>query len=109
MPRPRFTLRAVLAVTAIVAVVAWQYSIVLKRNETLSSVRSISVDGMERRSEEWTSKNHRPVHAPNFLRRILGDEDFALVQIQPSCTDDELERIAELFPKAAVQRSLFAW
>ena len=109
MPRPRFTLRVALAVTAIVAVLAWQGSIVLKRNQRLRTARSHSLVEMKRLNKEWTDRNHRPDYAPNFFRRMLGDEDLALIQLQPSCTDEELERTADLFPEAAVQRAMFSW
>ena len=109
MPRPRFTLRVALVVTAIVAVVAWQGSIVLRRNQRLRTARSHSLVEMKRLHKEWTDRNHRPDYAPNFFRRMLGDEDLALIQLQPSCTDGELQRTADLFPEATVQRAMFSW
>ena len=109
MLRPRFTLRVVLVVMTIVAVVAWQGSFVLKRKQCLRVVRTFTLAEMERTNQNWTDGNHRPEYAPNFLRRLFGDEDFAMIQLQPRCTDEELEGTAALFPEAAVQRSMFSW
>ncbi len=71
MLRPRFTLRVVLAVMTIVAVVAWQGSIVLKRKQYLRVVRTFTLAAMERTNQDWTDGNHRREYAPNFLRRLL--------------------------------------
>jgi hypothetical protein len=109
MPRLRFTLRVVLVVTAIAAVVAWQYGTVLKRKESLRFARGISLSTIERMSSDWADGHHRPAYAPNVLRRLLGDEAYGVVLLQPSCTDEELARSVDLFPEALVQRAPYSW
>jgi hypothetical protein len=92
-----------------VAVVAWQGSIMLQRKQGLRTARSFTLVEMKQRNQELTDRNYRPDYAPSLFRRLLGDEDFALIQLQPGCTDEELKGTADLFPEAVVQRSMFSW
>lgn len=97
MPRPRFNLRVVLAVTAILAVLAWQAGIVVQRHWAR---RSGAVFVMAR--EGPPALSGEPIRL-NFLRAFLGDEPVRFVYVEPK--GDVEQRVAglrRLFPEAQV-------
>lgn len=91
MRLPRFNLRVALAITAIVAYVAWQAGMVYQRK---AAMRSNHVFVLDR--EEGMGVN--PVRA------LLGDEPVRYVYIVPlGDYRRDSERLASLFPEAEVQ------
>ncbi|MBA4107309.1 MAG: hypothetical protein C0485_16310 [Pirellula sp.] len=91
MPRPRFTLRVILAVTAIVAYLAWQVSIVQQRKAAMTGTHEFVV-------------NMSPRAGVDPIRAILGDQPVRYVYILP--IDDytsDTDRLAHLFPEAEVK------
>ena len=99
MPRPRFTLRVVLVVTTIAAVLAWQYSIVLKRRAAMRSDHEFIL-------ERWSPT--APSHAGatvNPIRALLGDEPvrYIYLRLDGRAWQQERDRIQRLFPEAKVE------
>jgi hypothetical protein len=92
----------VLALTAIVAVVAWQYGIVYERD----SVRDLFT-----RSEPWSTYDNVPGAGKPMrispLRMAFGDEAIYMIEVQCKSTVAELENVRRLFPKARVQRARY--
>ena len=97
MPRPRFTLRVALVVTAIVAVVAWQGGIVYQRKAAPKKVRA----------------SRRPVVIPGNvatdlemrldpIRKMMGDESIRRIHIRDELPEAELKSLQELFPEATI-------
>ena len=108
MPRPRFTIRVALAFTAIATLLAWQYSIVYRRTSSAQTARVVFM--REIKDKAWMDKiGCRPTEAPKFLRRVMGDQSYGIILLQPGCSNGELERMTALFPEAAVRRAPFAW
>ncbi len=100
MPRPRFTLRVVLVVTAIVAVVAWQGSIVQQRRAAMGSDHEFV---LERLSPPPLS-GYRPARV-NALRALLGDEPVRFIYLRFGDGEWQVERdrIERLFPEARIE------
>jgi hypothetical protein len=97
MPRPRFTLRVALAVTAIAAFLAWQGGFVVQRHWAR---RSGAVFVMAR--EAPPALSGEPIKL-NFIRAFLGDEPVRFVYVEPK--GDVEQRVAglrRLFPEAQV-------
>jgi hypothetical protein len=86
MPRPRFTLRVALAVTAIVAVVMWRH--VDWRNQRREAIKSgrVSVG--------------RSVVAPGLLR-LFGESGYNALLVDPALDAEDIQRLRGLFPEAA--------
>jgi hypothetical protein len=101
MPRPRFTLRVALAVTAIVAVLAWQGSIVYQRRAALTRVRA-SANAIVITGNEATDLEMRL----NPLRKFAGDQSIRQIIIRKETSDDELDSLARLFPEARIIESV---
>ena len=101
MPRPRFTLRVALAVTAIVAVVAWQGGIAYKRRAALTRIRA-SANATVITGNEATDLEMRL----NPLRKFVGDQSIHQIIIRKETSDDELDSLARLFPEARIIESV---
>jgi len=101
MTRPRFTLRVVLVVTAIAAVVAWQGGIAYKRRAALTRVRD-SVNAIVITGNDATDLEMRL----NPLRRFAGDQSIRQIIIRKEMTDDEMDALRRLFPEARIIESL---
>ena len=101
MPRPRFTLRVILVVTAIVAVLAWQGGIVYKRRAALTRVRA-SANAIVITGNEATDLEMRL----NPLRKIAGDQSIRQIIIRKETSADEMDSLARLFPEARIIKSL---
>jgi hypothetical protein len=101
MPRPRFTLRVALAVTAIVAVVAWQGGIAYKRRAALTRVRA-SANAIVITGNEATDLEMRL----NPLRKIAGDQSIRQIIIRKETSGDEMDSLARLFPEARIIKSV---
>lgn len=86
MPRPRFTLRVMLAVTAIVAVVMWRH--VDWHNQRGEAIRSGRVAG------------GHPVAAPGLLR-LFGESGYNALLVDPAMDAQEINQLRSLFPEAA--------
>lgn len=96
---PRFTMRIALAVTAIVAIFAWQGGIVWQRKAAMrDSPRTFLLDAFI--PGEPNTERHRV----NFLRALMGDEPVHLIYQVPD-NDWEVEqiRLQGLFPKATIE------
>ncbi|WP_428306198.1 hypothetical protein [Lacipirellula sp.] len=98
MPRPRFTLRAALVVTAIVAAVAAKYSFVFRRVQAMDAGRHTFVVSL-------------PLPGPNspdptkvgWLRDLLGDRMIHSIYVAPGENKTtETARLRELFPEAEI-------
>ena len=98
MPRPRFTMRVALAVTAIVAVLAWQGGIVWQRKAAMVN--------SEHKFIHETSITGAPAgdrQRVNFLRSLMGDEPVRQIYMVPG--EDwktEQVRLQGLFPEATI-------
>lgn len=91
MPRPRFTLRVILALTAVVAYLAWQVGMVQQRKAAMSGTHVFVM-------------NLSPRAGVNPIRAVLGEELVRYVYIVPlgDYTSDTA-RLAHLFPEAEVK------
>jgi hypothetical protein len=100
MPRPRFTLRVVLAVTAIVAVMAWQVGIVLQRKWAMESGQ-IFILASEAPGDPVAEKR-----TVNTFRTWLGDKPvrFIYVETKGDATQT-INGLQRLFPEAQVVAS----
>ena len=97
MPRPRFTLRVILAVTAIAAVMAWQYSIVLRRR--------VAMDSEHRFILATPAPGYDPHNLAtiNPLRELLGDQPVQFIYVDSGDdAADDMERLKVLFPEAGI-------
>ena len=95
MPRPRVTLRVALAVMTIGAVLAWQYSIVLRRREAMESPHAIFL-------LVPASQSHSPVNVSK-LRELLGDRAVQFIYVLPEEADNvDVSRLATVFPEAKI-------
>jgi hypothetical protein len=101
MPRPRFTLRVVLAVTAIVAVVAWQGGIAYKRRAALTRIRA-SANATVITGNEATDLEMRL----NPLRKFAGDKSIRQIIVRKAISHDEMDSLARLFPEARIIKSV---
>ncbi|MBA4104960.1 MAG: hypothetical protein C0485_04300 [Pirellula sp.] len=97
MPRPRFTLRVMLAVTAIAAVVAWQGGIVYQRRSALSRVRRSVANSVIGGNQVMDLEMRL-----NPIRKLMGDESIRLIIIRDDASGVEVESLKELFPEARV-------
>ena len=97
MPRPRFTLRVALAVTTLVAVVAWQGGIVFQRRTALTKVRR-SITNRVTPGNATTDLEMRL----NPIRKFMGDESIRSIFICDDATDVEAESLKELLPEARI-------
>ena len=97
MPRPRFTLRVVLAVMTIVAVVAWQAGIVKQRRAALDRLEVVNfpppAQYMEGFHGRWLIS----------IRRYFGDRPFAIIYTPNEATTAEIDRMKSLFPEADIK------
>ncbi len=94
MPRPRFTLRVILAITAIVAVLAWQGGIVVQRKAAMDAQHAFIIA---------TPVQGQDAPTINPLRELFGDKPILLIYVDPkNATDDEMERLNRLFPEALI-------
>lgn len=108
MSRPRFNLRLLLGLTAIAAVLAWQYSLVRRREKAIGETRTTLM--REVKDENWMQKiGVKPELSPSLVRRLMGDDAYAVISVQPSTDDRELNRLEGLFPEAVVARATFSW
>ena len=100
MPRPRFTLRVALVVTMIVAVVAWQGSMVQQRRAAMNSDHIFI---LQRHSPPATSGVASA--SVNPLRAFLGDEPvrFIFLRFNDREWQVERDRIKWLFPEARIE------
>lgn len=92
MPRPRFTLHVILALTAVVAYIAWQVGMVQQRKAAMRCDHVFVLD--------------RPAAGPgiNPIRAMLGDEPVRYVDIVPiGDYQRATSRLANLFPEAEVK------
>jgi hypothetical protein len=93
MPRPRFTLRVALAVTAIVAVLAWKQT-----------------DWIRQRRAAIASGNLTPMFAdgprPPQLLGLLGERGYIGLRLREPVTSDEMARLQALFPEASIHQPL---
>lgn len=90
MPRPRFTLRVMLVVTAILAVTLWrQTDWRRQRHEAIASGR---VQG--------GLNPAKPTAAPGLLP-LFGESGYGALLVDPAMDAEEIERIRGLFPEAA--------
>lgn len=91
MPRPRFALRVIFALTAIVAYLAWQVSMVQQRKAAMAGTHVFVM-------------NHSPRAGINPIRAIFGDQPVRYGYIVPlgDYTSDTA-RLAHLFPEAEVK------
>jgi hypothetical protein len=99
MPRPRFTLRVALALTAIVAVLAWQGSIVWQRKAAMSGSEHTFILN---RYVPGQPAGHRPT--VNALRALLGDEPVQTIYLAPGkISESERDRLQRIFPEAHIE------
>ena len=103
MPRPRFTLRVVLAVTVIVALLAWQGGIAYQRRAALTKVRA-SANAIVTAGNATTDLEMRL----NPIRKFFGDESIRRITIRRDISDDEFESLSRLFPEASVGKWILA-
>jgi hypothetical protein len=97
MPRPRFTLRVALAVTAIVAVVAWQVGAVMQRRWAM---KSGPIFILAREAPGDPSPERRTV---NFFRAYLGDEPVRFIYVEPKGDAEQtIAGLKRLFPEAQI-------
>ena len=92
MPRPRYTLRLMLVVTAIVAIVAWRQTDWLRqRREAIEAGLAVT---------ESTQVLPQP-HAPGLLW-LFGEKGYALIGIShfPGGNAADRDRLMALFPEA---------
>ncbi len=98
MPRPQFTLRALLVTTTVLAgPCAW-----VAHNANIVRQRK-AVD-----PSSWSLRfmaDERPERSLPWLRRVLGDEAIARIYYSANRDPDgsELRRARALFPEAAIQ------
>lgn len=97
MPRPRFTLRMVLVVTAIVAIVAWQGGIVVQRKWAMESGQ-VFILASEAPGDPVAEKR-----TVNAFRAWLGDKPvrFIYVEVKGDATQT-INGLQRLFPEAQV-------
>ena len=93
MPRPRFTLRVALAVTAIVAVIAWQQT-----------------GWVRQRRAAIASGNLTPMFAagprPPQLLGLFGERGYIGLRLSEQVASDEMARLQALFPEASIHQPL---
>jgi hypothetical protein len=90
MPRPRFTLRVILALTAVAAYVAWQVGMVQQRKAAMKGTHVFVLD--------------RSGAGINPIRALFGDEPIRYVYIVPlGDYQSDSSRLAHLFPEAEVK------
>lgn len=97
MPRPRFTLRISLVVTAIVAVVAWRQSDWLRRRHAAIKAGLAAT--------ESTPSLPQP-HAPGLLW-LFGEKGYAVISIShfPGGNGVDNDQLVSLFPEAVALES----
>jgi hypothetical protein len=90
MPRPRFTLRVILALAAIVDYVAWQVGMVQQRKAAMKGTHVFALD--------------RSGTGINPTRALLGDEPIRYVYIVPlGDYQSDSARLGHLVPEAEVK------
>ena len=99
MPRPRFNLRVVLAVTAIVAVAAWQYSIVPRRRAAMEADRHTFILALP-----LPGVPEPPGMAKiSSWREFLGDRAVQSIYVEAGADKaSEVARLQKLFPEAEI-------
>ncbi|WP_428304375.1 hypothetical protein [Lacipirellula sp.] len=99
MPRPRFTLRVALVVTAIVSAIAWQGGIAWQRKAAMrDSQHTFMVD------RYIPGANGSGRLRVNVIRKAWGDEPVRLIYMVPDSNwEAEEERLRGLFPEAAIE------
>ena len=95
MPRPRFTLRVVLVVTAIVAVLAWQVGTVARRRLAMDA------------GDTFVLAREAPREAApptvNAFRTLLGDVPVRFVYVaREGDWERRVDNLRSLFPEAEV-------
>lgn len=90
MPRPRFTVRVILVVTAILAVMLWRQTD--WRRQRHAAIASGSVQG--------GLNPAKPTAAPGLLP-LFGESGYNALLVDPTMDAEEIERIRGLFPEAA--------
>lgn len=100
MPRPRFTLRVVLAVTALAAVLAWQGGIVIQRKWAMESGQTFIL------ASEAPGDPVAEKRTVNAFRAWLGDRPvrFIYVEVKGDATQT-INGLQRLFPEAQVVAS----
>lgn len=97
MPRPRFTIRVALAITAIVAYVAWQVGMVRQRKAAMEGTH-VFVMARESAAPDGSEPRVNPIRA------LLGDDPVRFVYIVPiGDYEQDAKRLAHLFPEASVK------
>lgn len=99
MPRPRFTLRVVLAVTVIVALLAWQGGLVYQRRATIERMRARGVH---------THLGNAAVDLQarlNPIRKLMGDESVRILYVPNDLPQDEVASFSTLFPEAIIKKT----
>jgi hypothetical protein len=95
MPLPRFNLRIVLAVTAIVAALAWQGSVVWQRKSMMGVGHAFVINRQ--------SPTEPPRNRLNPLRELWGDEPIRIIYVAPEGEPD-IPKLQRLFPEAEIRR-----
>ncbi len=108
-PKPKrrwyqFSLRTLLVVVTLICVVVggyvhWQAEIVRERKQMRSRI-------VELGGSIATDSDREPLSRVPWLRRVLGDEPVAEINMEFGTPDSELLKIREAFPEAEV---VFVW
>lgn len=97
MLRPRFTLRLALAFTAIVAIVAWQGGVVVKRRWAMASGPTFVI------ARDAPGKMDPNLPKVNAFRELLGDYAIRYIYVLPQGDwEREIAKLHILFPEAEV-------
>ncbi|WP_152099214.1 hypothetical protein [Lacipirellula parvula] len=102
-------MRVALAATAIVAVIAWQWSIVYQRRAFLSDARGLTLSEIYWMNSNWADGHHKPQFAPGYFRLLLGDDSYGVVLLQRNCSDGLVAKGQALFPEALVEQEPHRW
>jgi hypothetical protein len=99
MPRLSFTLRVALILTAIVAVVLWQASIVQRRKAAMQGAQPVTFVLAVRQPGDSTAPPKL-----NPLRELIGDRPVSRIDVLAVAgCEATAERLARLFPEAQVE------
>jgi hypothetical protein len=93
MPRPRFTLRVALAVTAIVAMLAWRQTNWIRQRR--AEIRAGTLSPMFSAGPA----------APQLLG-LFGEPGYVALRLNDKVNADEMGRLQRLFPEASIQQPL---
>jgi hypothetical protein len=95
MPRPRFTLRWMFALTAILAAFSWPGGIVWQRQAMMGEGHAFVFD-------RQVASGPPPARL-NPLRVLWGDEPIRFIYVAPEGEPD-IPKLQQLFPEAEIRR-----